>query len=360
MKNGGNPLHWAKSPLCMVPLIEWGCDIDAKNFQGETVLHVMVARSKLPCIVTLLSYGADVNARGPNGSTPLHIAVKGGDVSVVQALVVFGAKLNIENVSGETPRHLAATAKRTLTQDFILYVLHSVLAKRCARSSQGSPCSDGCAGTGAFNGVPPDNVPFKRTIPIYDPLMIKQIVKEAVAQKRKKMFSTPNSDSQEHGLEPMVVEHQDITDMAVDGDDELKRGRLLCLDGGGIRGLILIQMLAVLEDMLGCQMCKTFDWISGTSTGGILALFLATGHSSAECRQFYFRMKDKVFSGTRPYESEPLDKFLQKTLGEETKMSDIVKPKVMITATLADRFPVDLHLFRNYESPIGKNSLTSC
>lgn len=32
-------------------------------------------------------------------------------------------------------------------------------------------------------------------------------------------------------------------------------------------------------------------------------------------------------------------------------MSDILKPRVMVTATVADRFPADLHLFRNYESP---------
>ena len=76
MKNGGNPLHWVKSPQCMEPLIEMGCDINAKNFSGETVLHVMVSRRQLSCIVTLLSYGAEVNEKGPNGVTPLHLAVR--------------------------------------------------------------------------------------------------------------------------------------------------------------------------------------------------------------------------------------------------------------------------------------------
>jgi len=32
-------------------------------------------------------------------------------------------------------------------------------------------------------------------------------------------------------------------------------------------------------------------------------------------------------------------------------MSDVIKPKIMITATVADRFPPALQLFRNYESP---------
>ena len=76
MKNGGNPLHWVKSPQCMEPLIEMGCNINAKNFSGETVLHVMVTRRQLSCVVTLLSHGAEVNEQGPNGVTPLHLAVK--------------------------------------------------------------------------------------------------------------------------------------------------------------------------------------------------------------------------------------------------------------------------------------------
>lgn len=55
------------------------------------------------------------------------------------------------------------------------------------------------------------------------------------------------------------------------------KGRVLCLDGGGIRGLILIQMLEVLEEYLGGTIIDHFDWISGTSTGGILSLALASG-----------------------------------------------------------------------------------
>lgn len=55
------------------------------------------------------------------------------------------------------------------------------------------------------------------------------------------------------------------------------KGRVLCLDGGGIRGLILIQMLEELEEILGGSIIDHFDWISGTSTGGILSLALASG-----------------------------------------------------------------------------------
>lgn len=52
----------------------------------------------------------------------------------------------------------------------------------------------------------------------------------------------------------------------------------MCLDGGGIRGLILIQMLEALETILGAPAIQYFDWIAGTSTGGILCLALSCGN----------------------------------------------------------------------------------
>ena len=52
----------------------------------------------------------------------------------------------------------------------------------------------------------------------------------------------------------------------------LKGERVLCLDGGGIKGLILIEMLMVIEQITSKKIVELFDWIIGTSTGGILAL----------------------------------------------------------------------------------------
>lgn len=57
--------------------------------------------------------------------------------------------------------------------------------------------------------------------------------------------------------------------------------RLLCLDGGGIRGLVLIQLLLAIEKAAGRPIREIFDWIAGTSTGGILALAIVHGEDSA-------------------------------------------------------------------------------
>jgi patatin-like phospholipase/acyl hydrolase len=50
--------------------------------------------------------------------------------------------------------------------------------------------------------------------------------------------------------------------------------KVLSIDGGGIRGLIPAKILAKIEDRTGKPICKLFDMIAGTSTGGILALGL--------------------------------------------------------------------------------------
>lgn len=54
-------------------------------------------------------------------------------------------------------------------------------------------------------------------------------------------------------------------------------GRVLSLDGGGIRGLVLIMNLLHLEEALGRPLIHCFDWIAATSTGGMLGLAIASG-----------------------------------------------------------------------------------
>ncbi len=57
--------------------------------------------------------------------------------------------------------------------------------------------------------------------------------------------------------------------------------RILCLDGGGIRGLVQMCILQEIERRTGKSVTELFDWIVGTSTGGILALALTYGWTGA-------------------------------------------------------------------------------
>ena len=77
--------------------------------------------------------------------------------------------------------------------------------------------------------------------------------------------------------------------------------RILALDGGGVRGVLSLAILAKIEQELGrihgapVRLCDYFDLIGGTSTGAIIATGLALGHSVSELRDFYRRLAPQVF-----------------------------------------------------------------
>lgn len=57
---------------------------------------------------------------------------------------------------------------------------------------------------------------------------------------------------------------------------------ILSLDGGGMRGVIPLQMLIYLEEQTGRPAYELFDFIGGTSTGAIIAVGLALGLRASE------------------------------------------------------------------------------
>ena len=59
-------------------------------------------------------------------------------------------------------------------------------------------------------------------------------------------------------------------------------GRILCLDGGGMRGLIQVEILAQIQVATGRKITEIFDWIIGTSIGGLIALALVYGELPSE------------------------------------------------------------------------------
>lgn len=91
--------------------------------------------------------------------------------------------------------------------------------------------------------------------------------------------------------------------------------RLLCLDGGGIRGLILVQILTELQELSKRPIIDCFDWVAGTSIGGILSLGLSLGKTLHECKCMFFKFKNTAFEGERPYSPNNLELFLKETFG---------------------------------------------
>ena len=116
---------------------------------------------------------------------------------------------------------------------------------------------------------------------------------------------------------------------------EYQKHKILALDGGGIRGILTLEVLARMEEMLAkatgggtaFRLCHFFDYVGGTSTGAIIAAGLARGMSAKELLDFYQKtgpaMFDKQFILKRwraLYKSEPLKKELQEVFGAETTL----------------------------------------
>lgn len=110
--------------------------------------------------------------------------------------------------------------------------------------------------------------------------------------------------------------------------------RILSIDGGGIKGIFPAAVLASLEKrFLGAQsIARYFDLIVGTSTGGILALGLASGRTAQELLDMYMERGREIFPPGRigrawrrlrgyalyQYDRKALTKALHSTLEERT------------------------------------------
>jgi patatin-like phospholipase/acyl hydrolase len=107
--------------------------------------------------------------------------------------------------------------------------------------------------------------------------------------------------------------------------------KILCCDGGGIRGLASVEILAKIEADLRTQLKKDasfvladyFDFVCGTSTGAIIATCISAGMSVDEVRRFYVDNGKQMFDKTSifnrlhyKYDDEPLAKILQTALNK--------------------------------------------
>lgn len=74
-----------------------------------------------------------------------------------------------------------------------------------------------------------------------------------------------------------------------------QRYQILSLDGDGIKGLFSAAVRAAIEDDLATNVVDHFDPSTGTSTGGIIALSLASGMRAREIIEFYLSNGHRIF-----------------------------------------------------------------
>ena len=103
--------------------------------------------------------------------------------------------------------------------------------------------------------------------------------------------------------------------------------RILSLDGGGLRGMMTLQVLKKIETLLqdrfgdrNMLLCDYFDLIAGTSTGAIIAAGLSKGMTVKAIEGHYRNLGDKVFKRSFWRNGLVLEKYdagaVAKALGE--------------------------------------------
>jgi patatin-like phospholipase/acyl hydrolase len=146
--------------------------------------------------------------------------------------------------------------------------------------------------------------------------------------------------------------------------------KVVCIDGGGIRGLIPALVLAEVEQRTGRRIAEMADLVAGTSTGGILACGLTRRgpdgrplYSAAELAGIYIEEGPKIFRRSllkrifsvegwvdERYEDDGLNAALARYLGEAS-LSDALTDVLVTAYDIHDRFAFFFRSARARDDP---------
>ena len=153
-----------------------------------------------------------------------------------------------------------------------------------------------------------------------------------------------------------------------------KPRKLLAIDGGGIRGVLSLELLAAMEAQIkeatgAACLGDYFDYIAGTSTGAIIAAGLAIGMSTQELLKFYEDFGAQMFEKTSLmervtsllsslYEDEPLAAKLKEIFhdgGNPRKPADLTTDRLRTLLLVVARnvttdspWPISTNPFAKY------------
>ena len=381
----------------MVILFCTGETIDqSADCTGNTPLHSAVTAGNLSLVKLLTVFGDEstLNSKNNLGLTPRHLAAQNpskAHAEILNALHLLGAKRCDEEQPNDAHLRNARATGKPPEGD----------AGKLIR------CNAGCSKYGDYNGISIYECEEHEEECWYTNFVLKRIAKNIQAKRGKKEtpetvdrpFEATTKSSKtlvnavlknclslmklagskeklpkkSKPVQPVssldlvgprdLKESKEIKDDTArhpkeskDSGKELpkkgrgKSNRVLCIDGGGIKGIFAVQMLIELEKRLKRPLSSYFNWFAGTSTGSFIATLISLNYNLTHIRTLYFLIKNKVFQNNLPYDDEILEGYLRKYLGERT-MASVPNCKLTIASTLYDRLPIQLHLFRNYPSP---------
>ena len=169
-------------------------------------------------------------------------------------------------------------------------------------------------------------------------------------------------------LSTQLVVNEALANLGYHGPLKSKGIRVLSIDGGGMRGIIGLQMLQNFEKETGQQIHELFDLIVGVSTGAIIASFLGFHKKTiSEVKETYREIGSRIFTQSQlegvkgwvvshSYYNTKLYEDILKSFVGEFPMNGLNRnlwptPKVAIISSLVTEKRITPYVFRSYSLP---------
>jgi len=101
-------------------LLQAGADRDARNANGEGLLHTAAAHGSMECARLLLDLNADIESSEESGFTALHMAARSGQMDMFRHLLKAGAKRDALDQTGASVLHTAAEHGQVQVMSYLL------------------------------------------------------------------------------------------------------------------------------------------------------------------------------------------------------------------------------------------------
>lgn len=330
-------------------------DYSIEREQGMTPLMAAVARNHIKTSFILLCFGADPNIQHRDtGNTALHIAVHHLHFTLVKLLLAFRSDPTIVNHHNMTPLDIITHPVDTMvnpTDDI------NVVSTSSTMSILGTIVN---SFTQYFT--------IKKTERDDDHIKEKEEISQLLIESTKlhtkttdyfsSNFSIPDNNNNDNS-------HSNLTTKDI---------LLLSLDGGGTRALLTTLIMINIEQRLyeitqnreepsnsSSKMCTYFDYIAGTSSGGMIACLLSYLEFDAHNVMAAMTQLIRVIESPPERRVPLMEESFINTFTQERTMDDLRGAKsshhVIIMASSTECVPYELHLMASYgESKSDHNS----
>ena len=330
--------------------------INKTNKQGKTALHSAFEKDSPEAVSTLIKAGADVSMETDSGNA-FHLAAQSGSSRSIGA-AHFGKDNFLKRESSDEKKQLVKQLNMPNKDGYTPLML-------CARTKQISSVV-----TFLQAGADPDikhpetgNTAFHFAAENNDTHIIKALIAFGAEielqnnKKQKPIDLVTDKDCAKvirDTVQKMTEARSKLSNKFIPktiSDDSIF---LLAMDGGGTRGLLHTQtLMAVYKRMKELQpdcgpLYKYFDYIAGTSAGGLVTLSLASDATLEATRTSLFKVACEVCTRPITFPADIVTYSAMQAYGDDAVMSDLKGPRIIITTSLGDRNPPKLHLMTSY------------